>query len=94
MCVRKLHKRLLHVANFSGPVEVHVDAIVTPELGFVQVVITTCNPLEKLTLNTILAATHGLVLTHGALQELYKCISTRPRAQYLHQLPQLISGIQ
>ena len=37
--VRKLHTHFLHVAILSGPlfVEGHVDAIVTPELGFVQV---------------------------------------------------------
>ena len=44
--VRKPHKHSLHIAILSGPlfVEGHVDAIVTPELGFVQVVIATCNP--------------------------------------------------
>ena len=38
----------------------------------------TCNPIEKLTSNTIVAATHGLVLTHdgNAPQQLYHCIST------------------
>ena len=37
--VRKLHTHFLHVAILSGPlfVEGHVDIIVTPELGFVQV---------------------------------------------------------
>ena len=57
MSVRKLHKHFLRVAILSGPlfVEGHVDPIVTPEVAYVQVVITTCNPKEKLTSNTILA---------------------------------------
>ena len=61
---QKLHKHFLHVAILSGPlvVEGHVDAIVTLEPGFEQVVITTCNPIEKLTPNTIVAAAPGLVL--------------------------------
>ena len=41
-----------------------MDAIVIPQLGYVQVVIATCNPIEKLTLNAIVAVTSGLVLTH------------------------------
>ena len=76
-------------------VESHVDAIVTPELRFAPVVIATCNPIEKLTPNTMVAATPGLVLTHdgNAPQHLYQCISTIPCIQHLHQLPQLTSRI-
>ena len=41
-----------------------MGAIMIPQLGFVQAVIATCNSIEKLILNAILAATPGLVLTH------------------------------
>ena len=63
--IRKLPKHLLHVAILSGPlfVEGLVDAIAIPKLGCVQVVITTCNPIEKLTPYRIFTATRGLVLT-------------------------------
>ena len=40
-------------------------AIVTPELGFVQVVIATCNLIEKLTTNERIVDTLDLLLAHG-----------------------------
>ena len=57
----------LHAVILSGPLfteGLSVDAIVTPELGSVQVVIVICTPMEKLTADTIVAAPHGLVFTH------------------------------
>ena len=93
--VRKLHKHNLHVAILTGPLFVEgllVNAIVTPELGFVQIVVTTCNQLEKLNPYTIVATTLGLILIRASnvQQELYQCISTIPCIP-LHQPPQLIS---
>ena len=53
-----------------------MDAIVTPELGFVQVVIATCDPIEKLTTNARIVDTLDLVLAHGGKtpQELFQRI--------------------
>ena len=93
--VRKLHKHNLHVTILTGPLFVEgllVAAIVTPELGFVQIVVTTSTQLEKLDPYTIVATTLGLILIRASnvLQELYQCISTIPCIP-LHQPPQLIS---
>ena len=50
------------------------------ELGFVQEVITTCTQIEKLTPNTLVATTPGLILIRASnvLQELFQWISTIP----------------
>ena len=66
-CQKTSQALSLLVDILAGPLLVEgliLDAILTPELGLVQEVIATCNQIEKLTPNTIVSSTPGLLLTH------------------------------